>query len=425
MRNKKEKMRLLALVMAVVQVLFLTMACGEGVSNGSSNTFDQGVALMAPPEGAHWVVLQDEGIGKIVFSRTVEDEGDNPLVRGYLVCVENDKCEQVNTNYLDLPLDEARSSNYEARVYALDDTGNVSPASNTALFSDYDIGPDMANNMLINAALPPAAPTPTCNATAPTSVFSPVFGSLTVIGSSASTNQTTKDWSFWQHKSGYHRPGGGYPGADGKSPADDTYAWDINLNVSGANSNLDVGMPFYAAGWGKVTDVNSNNSFRVDHCGWRSAYLHASTLFVRNGDYVTPTVRCGLIGRRGMRPEDNPNDHLHWVTYFNASGNPVSYNPGIIRNTVTISITGPSTISRGQSATLSATASLYHGSGICLASVINLNSTAMNANTWWKSSNTSLVKVDGSGKITAVARGTATISLYYSGEMKTFNVVVN
>ena len=53
-----------------------------------------------------------------------------------------------------------------------------------------------------------------------------------------------------------------------------------------------------------------------------------------------------------------------------------------------------------------------------------LNGSNVYDNTWWKSSNSSVLSVDGYGKVTAKAAGSATITFYYSGVKATRSISV-
>jgi uncharacterized protein YjdB len=217
----------------------------------------------------------------------------------------------------------------------------------------------------------------------------------------------------------------------------DTLAYDINLNVTGTGGNLDKGMEFLPVGYGWVkkwlgTTAPGGDSLKtiyVDHSGWSSVYLHASVVNAKENDYVTPWTILGKIGGSGGYP-----DHLHVSVYKKVGTKLVSYSVSFLSNPVTIAWTQSLTqLKKGTATTLGATATRKHhvmghvgGTGGYVPPSVNLNTAAVFANTWWKSSNSSVLSVDGNGKVTAKAAGTATISLYYSGQLvkRTLTVVL-
>lgn len=173
-------------------------------------------------------------------------------------------------------------------------------------------------------------------ALAPTSVLSPVEGSLRV----TTSNLAIQDgkWEFNQHKTGLHKAGGGIGGSN------DTYAWDANLYTQ-ANRNADVGMNVYATAEGDVVTFagvglsNSCNAVLIAHPNktapeWWSGYLHLQSQNVTLNQHVTAQTVIGKVGRACA-----DNDHLHFVVYTgqNKSGGLVSFNASIIERG-----TGPS-----------------------------------------------------------------------------------
>jgi hypothetical protein len=77
----------------------------------------------------------------------------------------------------------------------------------------------------------------------PSQVLSPVDGPLEVVSTLGDCSNTL--WCFNQHQTGGHVTGGGICGAD------DTYAWDANLNTPSHDS--DYNQPVYAVAPGIVT----------------------------------------------------------------------------------------------------------------------------------------------------------------------------
>ncbi len=173
-------------------------------------------------------------------------------------------------------------------------------------------------------------------AAVPTSILSPVEGPLRV----TSSNLGIRDgkWEFNQHKTGYHRAGGGIGGSN------DTYAWDVNLYTQ-ANGNADAGRNVYATAEGDVVTFagvglsNSCNAVLIAHPNknapeWWSGYLHLQSINVSLNQRVTAQTVIGKVGRACA-----DNDHLHFAVYTgqNKSGGLLSFNASIIERG-----TGPS-----------------------------------------------------------------------------------
>lgn len=141
-------------------------------------------------------------------------------------------------------------------------------------------------------------------------ILSPVEGDFQVI---ASDQAITGRWKFIQHQTGYHRAGGGIGGAD------DTFAWDMNLNISN-QPDTDYGRPVYAVSPGTVTEqyCGSTNAggnagqilISHDNDTWFSGYLHLENIAVSTGDTVDQNTVIGYIGNTGT-----DNNHLHFVVY--------------------------------------------------------------------------------------------------------------
>ena len=135
-------------------------------------------------------------------------------------------------------------------------------------------------------------------------------------------NVALPTWTFCQHRTGLHRPGGGVAGAD------DTYAWDVNLTNS-----ADTGKPVYASapGWvvkygGSVLPGGGSGAVLIEHNAngrtWWSGYLHMTGIQVTVGQAVTAGSLIGYVGSVGA-----PTPHLHYVMYTgtNTSGGLRSY----------------------------------------------------------------------------------------------------
>jgi hypothetical protein len=170
----------------------------------------------------------------------------------------------------------------------------------------------------------------------PTNVLSPVVGPLRV----TSSNLGIADgrWEFDQHKTGFHRAGGGIGGSN------DTYAWDANW-YKASDHNADAGQPVYATAEGDVVTYagvglpNSCNGVLIAHPNknspqWWSGYLHLSNYNVAIGQHVTQDTVIGTVGRSCA-----DNDHLHFVVYQgqNGAGGLISFDAGITERTSAIS----------------------------------------------------------------------------------------
>ncbi len=156
--------------------------------------------------------------------------------------------------------------------------------------------------------------------------ISPVIGRLRVTGpENPDCVNEAGLWTFCQHRTGFHRPGGGVQGSD------DTYAWDINLL-----NNEDQGKPVFAIAPGKVVKYagvvapqgNDSGAVLVEHspdgspcdaaparCWW-SGYLHMRDIQVVEGQIVGTNSPLGFISN--VSPFPIP-DHLHLVIYEGAN----------------------------------------------------------------------------------------------------------
>ena len=173
----------------------------------------------------------------------------------------------------------------------------------------------------------------TVNAITPTPemILSPVVGDLETVSSSEQCSDTK--WCFNQYKSGGHCQGRGI------CQADDTYAWDVNLNTPSHDS--DNGMPVYAVEEGIISQtyggcINAGGSYGqllIEHTyqgsPWWSGYLHLKDIQVTTGQSVDQNTLLGYISNTS--PEIIPN-HLHFVVYKgqNSPSDLISFNTNII-----------------------------------------------------------------------------------------------
>jgi hypothetical protein len=149
-------------------------------------------------------------------------------------------------------------------------------------------------------------------------VTSPVIGRLRVTGRENSTcDGVPGRWTFCQHQSGFHHPGGI------RIPAsDETYAWDVNLG-----DNSDAGREVYPVAPGRVVKYGGQclpcvtfgglliEHTEVDGARWWSGYVHmASIPSFSPGQRVTTSTPIGRVGRVGAE-----NDHLHLTIYGGAN----------------------------------------------------------------------------------------------------------
>ncbi|MBM3241061.1 hypothetical protein FJZ31_32660 [Candidatus Poribacteria bacterium] len=173
---------------------------------------------------------------------------------------------------------------------------------------------------------------PAGSASIPSEVLSPVVGDLEVVSSLEQCSGAK--WCFNQYKSGGHAPGGGI------CQADDTYAWDTNLNSP--EFDWDKGKPVYAVEQGVVAQkyggdcINAGGSYGqllIEHKyqgnTWWSGYLHLKDIQVSLGQSVDKNTLLGYISNTSL--ESIPN-HLHFVVYKgeNSRGKLVSFNANIV-----------------------------------------------------------------------------------------------
>ncbi len=151
------------------------------------------------------------------------------------------------------------------------------------------------------------------------SVMPPVEGPYRVTGVENSVcNNSPDEWTFCQHQTGFHGPGGGIAGSD------DTFAWDMNLI-----GDLDDGAPVFAVASGTVVRYaglhgpgERSGSVLVEHSSngitWWSGYLHMEGVVVSLGQSVTPSTILGYISNVIDNGTSIPN-HLHFVVYEGAN----------------------------------------------------------------------------------------------------------
>ena len=384
------------LVPLALSASFVASCAQDGTSVGSDGA-------LGPARAPQW--SQVGGHQRLHFSRSVDDETGNSLVDHYQVCV-GSTCHDTQTNFVDLDF-----SADGATIVAVGFDGERSAAVRAAAPAGDPVASEDHFAVMTGALTPSSVP-------------SPFFGDFVIHSSSASSNVTTGPFSFWQHKSGYHKAGGGVAGAD------DTYAWDDNLNLAGtATGDMDKGLYFYAMGNGKVvkyggtvsTGTNSVKSILVEHSGWFSGYLHASTVYVKDGDYVTPATILGKVGGSTGYP-----NHLHAVCYTgtNKASGLKSFNVTFKKNPLTVTLSSSTSVAKGKTAIVTATGYRTHSAVSGSWAALPLNGSNVYDNTWWKSSNSSVLSVDGYGKVTAKAAGSATITFYYSGVKATRTISV-
>jgi len=171
--------------------------------------------------------------------------------------------------------------------------------------------------------------TTTSSTIPPFAILSPVDGALEVVDDVNKCSNVI--WCFNQHKTGGHVAGGGI------CQADDTYAWDANLNSPQWDS--DGGKAVYAVAAGKVassfgTCINAGGSYGqvlLEHESggnkYWSGYLHLKDIQVIPEQEVTENTVLGYISNTGI-----DNNHLHLVLYkgTNTQGGLKSFDAQII-----------------------------------------------------------------------------------------------
>ncbi|MBI2926384.1 MAG: peptidoglycan DD-metalloendopeptidase family protein [Verrucomicrobia bacterium] len=153
---------------------------------------------------------------------------------------------------------------------------------------------------------------------APLTVIAPVVGAFRATGAENPDCTNVPDlWTFCQHQTDLHRPGGGLSGSD------DTYAWDMNQLDDADNRK-----PVYAVASGKVVRYAGtvapgavSGAVLIEHTQegrtWWSGYLHMNEISVSESQQVTAFTPIGKISNVcacGSIP-----NHLHFVVYEGAN----------------------------------------------------------------------------------------------------------
>lgn len=122
-------------------------------------------------------------------------------------------------------------------------------------------------------------------------------------------------WSFNQHKSGGHIPRGGI------GVADDTYAWDINLNTP--SFDKDNGTPVFAVEDGTIYSGGSwggksYGQILVNHTTgsdkWSTGYLHMKNIKKNSGSVKKGDI-LGYISNVAPKEKQPMANHLHFIVY--------------------------------------------------------------------------------------------------------------
>lgn len=377
----------------------------------------------------------DQGKVSIVFSRIPYDVGYD-LVTGYEAVFADGRINFLEHNYIDIYENDLIDGECNVAFRAIFYNGERGKLSNFLKITQDDFVAMYIEE--INKGDPRAEMSTISASGVSSTVYAPIMGTFKIFGSSDSSNATSQEWSFWQHKTDYHRKGGGFKGG-----ADDTYAWDISLNlwyVSSTASDLDRGMTFYPVQSGTVvkwyvddsdtsndqsSSGNSANAILIKHTNsdgsnWWSGYLHANTISVKDGDLVTISSPIGTIGKKGS----TNNNHLHLIIYTgeNKYSGLNSTDTSFEKTSLTISPSSSNiTIKKGKQQKIITTATATRGSAVF---TYDLNSSKYSNNMWWTSSNKSVASVGYLGYVKGVNEGTATITVYFSGEKATITVTV-
>jgi hypothetical protein len=149
-------------------------------------------------------------------------------------------------------------------------------------------------------------------------VLAPVKGSFRVTGTENPECANDQElWTFCQHQTLYHRPGGGVADADG------TLAYDMNLI-----GDADDGNPVFAAAPGTVVPYGGqyapgevSGSVLIEHNTdgetWWTGYVHMENINLKVGQEVTTDTQLGTISDvcDGCDGKTIPN-HLHFAAYI-------------------------------------------------------------------------------------------------------------
>ncbi len=235
---------------------------------------------------------------------------------------------------------------------------------------------------------------------APNTIDMPVDMSLSS-GKYCIASSCSNGWSFNQHKSGFHAPKAGVGNAN------DTYAWDINLNTP--TFDYDNGKPVYAVEEGIIYTGNgwqgsSVGQILINHTSgsdkWSTGYVHLNNIPKKSGSVNKGDI-IGYISRVGTT-----NNHLHFAVYNGHNAGTGSVNVSFSGKTASkkASVTNPtntltkinvncpvSKLNPGQTANCAATA--YYANGT--------NKSVTSLASWAPPSNPSVAKVS-SGIVTAI-----------------------
>lgn len=205
---------------------------------------------------------------------------------------------------------------------------------------------------------------------------------------------------------------------------DDTNAYDLNLP-----SNRENQLPVYSPGYGKVTSLGTTSTYPgtldggtygavlIDHQnGICTGYMHMRSIQVKAGDSVTPNTIIGYISDKGVAGVI----HLHFAFYLKIKKNGKDYLSSIRPDYIAprdfnLSLPASLTLRRGASYQISAPVPFP---GI----TSRIEDQRWYNNTLWKSSSSGVATVSGNGRVTAIAAGSSTITLKFSG--KTFSIPV-
>ena len=170
-------------------------------------------------------------------------------------------------------------------------------------------------------------------------------------------SQCTNGWSFWQHKSGGHVSRGGI------NHANDTYAWDVNLNSP--YSDYDAGKPVFAIESGTISTSSgwagsSYGQLLINHTTgtdkWSSGYLHMKNITKKSG-----RINKGdIVGYISNVSPAGVSNHLHFVIYN-------GYDAGT--SSVNVNFSGKTS----KAPTPQATPSLYKPTNSSIVSKNNVN----------------------------------------------------
>lgn len=179
----------------------------------------------------------------------------------------------------------------------------------------------------------------------PLQVLSPVVGPLEVVSTIGDCPNTK--WCFNQHKTG--EGGIGHIQGGGVGKANDTYAWDINLDSP--QKDYDNNQPVYAVALGVVCqtyggkknadDIGSSGQVLIEHSyqgnKWWSGYLHLANIQVKKGQAVTEDTILGNVSHVGA-----DNNHLHFVVYAgeNSEGKLKSFDTQILPRGASATVDG-------------------------------------------------------------------------------------